>query len=89
MSRLDERTSYYFNALLADVDIVDGLSPTQRDIAIQFAQSWILDAMNNDADVELAYRVVREGLLRIVRERRETFVLRAGAQTMVVEKLQG
>lgn len=88
--RLDDRATKYFNDLLADVEWQNGLTPSQRDIGLSFAQTWILDAMINEHDVARAYANVREALRRLANVTRaeDTFVFTRGSHSVVAEKIQ-
>lgn len=84
---MDTRVTNYFNDLLADVEWQNGLTPSQRDIAMTFAQTWILDAVIHEQDIVRAYTNAREALRHIANlYRGETFVLHRGEQTTVMEK---
>lgn len=89
MIPVDDKATYYFNAMLADVEWQNGLTPSQREIALNFAQEIILDAMSQQRDVARAYTFVRESLRRfaeLYRNTGETFVYRNGESVMVVAK---
>ena len=66
----------------------DGLTASQREIAMAFAQTWILDAMIHEHDVARAYANVREALRRLANITRaeDTFVFTRGAHSVVMEK---
>lgn len=84
----NEQATLYFNDLLADVEWQNALTPSQRDIGLSFAQTWILDAMIHEHDVARAYANVREALRRLANlyGASDTFVLRRGEHVAVMEK---
>ena len=85
---LDEKANQFFNAVLADVEWQTGLTPSQRDLGLNFAHEWILDAIINTHDTERAYANVREALRRLAALTRgdNSFVLRRGEHVEVMEK---
>lgn len=85
---LNEQATRYFNDLLADVEWQNGLTASQRDIGLSFAQTWILDAMIHEHDVARAYANVREALRRLANlyGAADMFVLTRGAHSVVMEK---
>lgn len=59
---VDQRTSELFQRLTNDVEWQNGLTPAQRDVAMTFGQAWIIEAIQTDANADLACEQVREAL---------------------------
>lgn len=90
---MDENVSYYFNALLADVEWQNDVTAEERELNLMWAQAVVLRAARDGSDLAKAYMLARETLRyysnRVRADRAaagDTFVLHRGDQTVLMAK---